>query len=422
MRQLLNRAMAPTADRGCDYCGILGVKGPWNATKFLGYVKPADSSYPDDTPGFWQECQAYATGVIPNRHKRTLDQQVVAWSTHLTTDQCCTRDRKVEKRREDLCRRRDDVLPAVMPDYAGTSAAIDRECKKFGSWGHSEFVRAKVPYWDSRLHAPFATYHVMYLGIAKDWLRWLNVRYAATSKKEDTVLAFERPKDARTVLHNRLRQIVLRDKPDCLMVDFTQYVGSMSMSEIQLLYEVGVPYICHDLRDFGVPAAVVVMWLLLRHGMMVFTRLQPCHSKAEYEAYLNSGRSALLAYAALAEYFHANTDNRAGISQFSFTWKLHIAVAHFVDQCLGSGHPIQSNDMWVERMMRHKACTVVKYAGPFHFHRRVLHTDLNSTECTMQGQGRWQHRKCDPVSPHGKPQCKGHGDAPAARPRHPRPR
>jgi predicted kinase len=70
------------------------------------------------------------------------------------------------------------------------------------------------------------------------------------------------------------------------------------------------------------------------------------------------GRAALTAYAAIAQHLHGRTDK--GLSQFSFTWKLHVACSHLLDQIIGSGHPIQASDAWVERMMRHKACTVVK--------------------------------------------------------------
>lgn len=36
MRQMLIRGLAPTAERGCDECGILAKKGSWNSGKYLG--------------------------------------------------------------------------------------------------------------------------------------------------------------------------------------------------------------------------------------------------------------------------------------------------------------------------------------------------------------------------------------------------
>jgi hypothetical protein len=111
---------------------------------------------------------------------------------------------------------------------------------------------------------------------------------------------------------------------------------------------------------FGVPAAATAMWLLLRHGMMCYTRLVRGEAYDDYEQRIFQGRASLTAYAAIAQYLHGKADK--GLSQFSFTWKLHVACSHLVDQILGSGHPIQASDAWVERMMRHKACTVVKCA------------------------------------------------------------
>jgi hypothetical protein len=142
------------------------------------------------------------------------------------------------------------------------------------------------------------------------------------------------------------------------MADFTQQMGNMSMSEMQLLYEVGVPYFCHDLPSFGVPQIVVVMWLLLRHAMIIFTRMPEAAGKAEYKQLLYEGRAALFAYAATAEHYHSQVEN--GVSQFKFTWKLHVSVAHLAHMMQDSGHAVQANDTWVERMMRHKASRSIK--------------------------------------------------------------
>jgi hypothetical protein len=105
---------------------------------------------------------------------------------------------------------------------------------------------------------------------------------------------------------------------------------------------------------------VVVMWLLLRHGMILFTRMPEAANKMEYKQLLYEARAALFAYAAAAEYYHSQVDN--GISQFKFTWKLHVSVGHLAHMMLDSGHAVQANDTWVERLMRHKASQSIKCA------------------------------------------------------------
>jgi hypothetical protein len=108
------------------------------------------------------------------------------------------------------------------------------------------------------------------------------------------------------------------------------------------------------------------MLLLLRHGMMCFTRLMYSHaenaSKA-YETQLLMGQACLFAYGAIAEYFHSKVEN--GISQFPFTWKLH-KLQHLRAQLLARGFTTESSDAWVERLMRHKASMILKcVAGNF---------------------------------------------------------
>jgi hypothetical protein len=144
-----------------------------------------------------------------------------------------------------------------------------------GSKGQSEFARSGLEYWHVASCHPVAVYHTTYLGPAKDLLRWLLVRLGVGDKpKEPLVLPISHPKALKGLLHARLSHFVLRNKPDCIMVDFTAHLGNMSMSEMQLLYEVGVPYLVHDLTAFGVHRSVGIMMLLLRHAMMCFTRLQ----------------------------------------------------------------------------------------------------------------------------------------------------
>jgi hypothetical protein len=152
------------------------------------------------------------------------------------------------------------------------------------------------------------------------------------------VLPFRRPKDVSRLLQARWGLFVLRTKPDCIMVDFTQHLGSMTMSEMQLLYEVGVAYFCHDLTAFGVPPEVVTMWLLLRHGMLLLTRLVSDDAEG-YKEQLQEARACLTAFAATAEYFHSKPVG--GVSQFRFTLKLHVACGHLARQAAEFGHATQ---------------------------------------------------------------------------------
>jgi hypothetical protein len=141
--------------------------------------------------------------------------------------------------------------------------------------------------------------------------------------KHPLVLPFKRPRDVKRLLQARRNHFVLRYKPDCIMVDFTQHLGSMSMSKMQLLCEVGVPYFCHDLTSFGVPQEVVVMWLPLRHAMMLLTRFLEVDNPLAYRKQLREARACLFAYAATAEHLHSTRSNDPSLIQFKFTWKLH---------------------------------------------------------------------------------------------------
>jgi hypothetical protein len=126
--------------------------------------------------------------------------------------------------------------------------------RRSGSKGESEHALSGLGYWDVRMHAPCSVYHCTYLGIAKDFINWLLVRIGEGKQPNETlVLPFKRPRDTKRLLQARRSHFILRDKPDCIMADFTQQMGNMTMSEMQLLFEVGVPYLCHDLCSFGVP-------------------------------------------------------------------------------------------------------------------------------------------------------------------------
>jgi hypothetical protein len=291
-------------------------------------------------------------------------------TTCTTTLQMKQRDSVVEARTAAIALRYRHGL--ITKDMA--EKEIDAACMGAGSRGQTEHDKSGLGYWDLRMHSPFAVYHCLYLGIAKDFLSWLLVRLGVREAPKDTlVLPFKRPRDILRLLQARRNHFVLRNKPDCIMVDFTQYLGSMSMSEMQLLYEVGIPYFCHDLACFGVPQEVVVMWLLLRHGMLLFTRVTEVNDPRAYRQQLREARACLFAYAATAEHFHSTRPDDRSLSQFKFTWKLHVSVCHLYNQAMDTGHAQQSSDCWVERLMRQKACQICKCAPPDGRSGWVLH-------------------------------------------------
>jgi len=136
------------------------------------------------------------------------------------------------------------------------------------------------------------------------------------------------------------------------------------MSEIQLVYEVLVPYLVHDLVACGVPQEVCAMWLLLRFGMMQFTRLlvDDVRSHDQYQEQLQEARAAMLVYATIAQHYVSTSTIRNAHDQFRFAWKLHVTCAHLHEMIMDTGHPIQASDTWVEQLMRSGATKVCKCA------------------------------------------------------------
>jgi hypothetical protein len=313
-----------------------------------------------DTGEIWGECSAYATGtVVPRSNKRLNRDAAPHNNMHFSTFQMKQRDSAVELQAAAINMRRRQHL--ISKEEA--EKEIEAVYMGAGSRGQTEHDKSGLGYWDVRMHSPFAVYHCLYLGIAKDFLSWVLVRLGVReAPKDPLVLPFKRPRDVKRLLQARRNHFVLRSKPDCIMVDFTQHLGNMSMSEMQLLYEVGVPYFCHDLACFGVPQEVVVMWLLLRHGMLLLTRVTEADNPRAYRQQLQEARACLFAYAATAEHLHSTRPDDPSLRQFKFTWKLHVSVCHLHNQAIDTGHAQQSSDCWVERMMRHKACRICKCA------------------------------------------------------------
>lgn len=312
------------------------------------------------TGDFWGECSAYATGaVVRQSNKRPFEEAEPVQDMHLSALQMRKRDSSVQIRVEGITHRYNRNL--ISKDNA--QKKIEGVWSATGSKGQTEHDKSGLGYWCVRMCSRLAPYHCMQLGVGKNFLAWLLVRLGAReAPKDPLIMPFKRPKDVRRLLQARRNHFVLRNKPDCIMVDFSQHLGSMTMSELQLLYEVGVPYYCHDLVSFGVPQEAVVMWLLLRHGMLLLTRLTAADTDEGYRDQLREARACLFAYAATAEYLHSKSATDPGLNQFWFTWKLHVLVAHLLCQALDSGHPVQCNDSWVEQLMRHKACQVCKCA------------------------------------------------------------
>jgi hypothetical protein len=354
MRMLLSRGLGTAAERGCDECGILANKGKSNATKYTGYCAPCKVEVRDKGGKYWGEASGYACGsLVKGSNTRPFGGAREPVKTHfLSEEQVETRDYTVDKKTEQLRQKHSR-------DPAKADKAIEAMAMLHGSRGQSEFARSGLHYWHATLGHPVAVYHTTYLGPAKDMIRWVNVRLGVGDKpKEDLVLPFSNRNALRSLMSARVMHFVLRNKPDCIMVNFTAHLGQMTMSEMQLLYEVGVPYLVHDLWLFDVHQSVGVMLLLLRHGMLCYTRLL-CHDKEEYMAQLKLGQACLFAYGAIAEHFHGKVEN--GLSQFPFTWKLH-KLQHATNQMLARGFTLESSDAWVERLMRQKASMIVKCA------------------------------------------------------------
>jgi hypothetical protein len=107
--------------------------------------------------------------------------------------------------------------------------------------------------------------HILMYGSAQGFSKFVNHRLVSRPKNADPLrAAFTHPADTRKVVQARLRQFVLRTVTRCRMVDFTQHLGSATISEMQLLLEVGFPYVMHDWVQLGVPEAVVLMGCVYR--------------------------------------------------------------------------------------------------------------------------------------------------------------
>jgi hypothetical protein len=349
MRQMLIKGLGISAERGCDQCGILAKKGAWNASKYTGYIRPCDVDLRDTDGKFWAQALGWASGKVKHgSSKRPMPDSKLIDNHLLTERQVTGRDIAVDTGIQ-------NIKNSHRQNPTAAESAIERLVMKEGSRGRSEFGKSGLPYWQDSTSHPVAVYHTTVLGPVKDLTRWFLARMG-TADKTGLVLPLRFPKITKAIMHARLKHFVYRNKPDCIIPDFTAVLGHMSMSEMQLFFEVGVPYLVHDLTAFGAHPAVALMFLLLRHAVLCFTRLM-CNSREEYGQQLLCGQACVFAYAAIAEYFHSKDDN--GMSQFSFTWKLH-KLQHIPEQLWFRGFTTESSDAWVERLMRHKASMILK--------------------------------------------------------------
>lgn len=99
MRALLNKSLQPTAERGCDMCGLIAKKGIFNTCKYLGYDKPCDCHvWNQDTAEYGGEAEAWAVGKVrclknPGKNKKAR-LAVGGHSTHIPSSAMVQRDKQ----------------------------------------------------------------------------------------------------------------------------------------------------------------------------------------------------------------------------------------------------------------------------------------------------------------------------------------
>ena len=133
---------------------------------------------------------------------------------------------------------------------------------------------AELEYWHPLLHAPYGIYHSAYLGTAKNITDFWKERLkdSPVARQQRTLLVpFKYPGALNKVVQLRLRQFVMRSATKCAVVNVVEHPHAMTIAEMQLFFEVAVPYVMHEWLQLGVPEAVVFSGcgfsghLLLRH-------------------------------------------------------------------------------------------------------------------------------------------------------------
>jgi hypothetical protein len=220
---------------------------------------------------------------------------------------------------------------------------------------------------------------------------------------------FAFPGELKKVTQLRLDHFVMRGVTRCRLVDFTALLGPMTMAEVQLVYEVVLPYLMHDWVQLGVPEAVVlggcgtggyccncagpgsrvlhasaaviikrvsllhhVPWLhmkvphpppdsrlhcrvLIRYATMLLTRHTTVDCNNEYMLLMDDAKAAMQAAQTLLEAILQGCMREKGQTVKSHKF-LHAVQQAAGDRC----HPTRSNDMVWERHLRNEATLVCK--------------------------------------------------------------
>lgn len=386
MRTAMIKGLGTQAPRGCDRCGIVGHKGQVRkSVMWLGYKEPLTQElYHPDTGRYHCLVEAWATGkVVPGSKQKPLDgHPAPAKTTVLTRRQLELRDRWVESEFERLARE-NPSLPA-----ASLRKRVDDLGKQLGSRGMCEFTRNGPSYWNIFHMRPAAPFHTTYYGPGLDWWEeWFKPRLKGpkVGRGDDPlVLPFTRPSDALHIVDARGRHRVGRSQPSCTIDNALNPGRPMRMSDYQVLYEEMMPYLLHHLVAYSVPKPALFCGVMLRMAMMCFTRLLHVDAQIEYEEVLHYGTLCAFAFGATMEHFHTKPPlGERGLNQAFFTWKLHMLM-HMEQQIKSRGHPCQSSDMFVERMMRQYASSFVKnrVTGDLEQAISKAHEDNHSSKAT----------------------------------------
>jgi hypothetical protein len=131
-----------------------------------------------------------------------------------------------------------------------------------GSHGTPEFCR-EFPDFEYESDAGVAVYHLLYLGIGSQFTKVCGRRLKklkAGAKDAPSILLFGSPERVKAIYSARLLHVVCRSAPSCSLVDPVDCTENLTIAEVQLFYEVFLPYLLHDIPSFGVPEELVVMW------------------------------------------------------------------------------------------------------------------------------------------------------------------
>lgn len=336
-----------------------------------------------------REVMAWANGNvegIPARGKRLRYDSTTTTSEHIRRNDCIVDTEKLRIR-------------GAAKGARDNHTVVDQMCKAVGSNGTPAV--AALEYYEPTLMQPYAMYHLTYQGTGKTAWAFVNARLVAAlgkdAKGNPLVAAFSFAKPLKRLLLARLEHFVLRSDTRCRLVNFVEHLSAMTIAEMQLLFEVAMPYLLHDMAKLGVPEEVVLMlyvlvlWeagvvrdrhpshpshpspppdfslvcrLLMRHAFMKLTRVVDEETEQEYRHSMGEARAAMFACMCIAQQL-CDGDYRV----YGMTFKGHCICAHAVAHAESRGHATMFNDMWVERMLRaygvrYVRCERALAAGP----------------------------------------------------------